>query len=198
MKNVLKKDKSNSIDELKARIKILEEENSGLAEQAEDLFSHSLITEVLDHNSNITKVIENVLERLAIIHSLSYSAFCKLEKDKLIPVFTYIEKFSEDSVEQTLKVKKQILSDLFYSGKAISTTSLKGLSIELLHGKKSLKLTSALLFNSHTRYLENGVFVFAFSNSVNQFLNKQVIFQDLVNSVNERLNYLTHLSKTLN
>jgi PAS domain S-box-containing protein len=190
MKNVLKKDKSNSIDELKARIKILEEENSGLAEQAEDLFSHSLITEVLDHNSNITKVIENVLERLAIIHSLSYSAFCKLEKDKLIPVFTYIEKFSEDSVEQTLKVKKQILSDLFYSGKAISTTSLKGLSIELLHGKKSLKLTSALLFNSHTRYLENGVFVFAFSNSVNQFLNKQVIFQDLVNSVNERLNYL--------
>jgi|GEM_PF-1237215 len=105
------KDKIRLIEQ---KVRVLEEENAQLAERAEDSLLLGLVSENIQNLSSGTEIIENTLERIAILKTIPYATCGKYSDNRLKPIATYATFSEQDHTGYPIELTPAIVSELKY------------------------------------------------------------------------------------
>jgi len=149
------------VNVLEAKIKILENENVSLAERAEEIILFSLVSENIAHLEDSESIFNAVLERIAILKNIPYCACYSMAGGETRLLGAYASFREKNMMDDRLKLAPNVIEELTHGAYFASRHSG-----ELEDGSLNLSVdnfthVSAALLPFTSRWISNGVFVFA-------------------------------------
>ena len=119
------------IQELEAKIRTLENEYAALENQFEKTLLNNMITESSNWHNNIISFIENSLEKISILINLPFCCCCKIDADRIVPVFAY-PKFKGDIEKSVdIHIASKILKEIEVMGRVYNYDGIEDIKIKL-------------------------------------------------------------------
>lgn len=154
------KNQGNIVKDLEARLLILEEEKRSLSGQAESYKLFSLISELLTGNENISSILENSLEQIAVTKKLPYCSFCSVEGEKITPLYSYPKPETGKKSTITIQIGKKVKKEITDKSRVYKLSDTKSIKIKFNSIKKEKPLTYLLLIPFKSYLIPEGYFIF--------------------------------------
>lgn len=182
-------------NELKLRIKFLEQQNAQMAELMEEKLLLWLASDTIYHAGDIDELMFNLLERLCLILELPYAACCKIANEKITPLsyFTSLEANFSRSCPFTLT--PTLISKLKSEPAFIRHSDFASNGFGLT-GSVPFIPESVAIFPFQSLYIPFGVFVFFDPKSIEKRLSGlTIVIKQIINMAVEKLEKLTLLEE---
>jgi signal transduction histidine kinase/CheY-like chemotaxis protein len=182
-------------NELRLRMRLLEQQNEQLAELMEQKLLLWLASDTIYQAGDVDELMYNLLERICMILELPYAACCKISNDQVI----LLNYFSANDGDYS-----RVCPFSFASG---LTTKLKSGSVVIDHfdfhsngfdykGNSALKPESVSIFPFQSLYIPFGVFIFFDKEKGEKSLSGlSIIIKQIINMAVEKLEKLTLLEE---
>lgn len=185
----MSEDLLSTIKELEEKLRLLELENSLLADNSEDILLFGSITESITELSEKAKIFESALEKISIIKNIPYCAFGRLVDEKFIidsefALFSEDKSISEISVSSSLK--EQLIKDDIIVKKYSKTNS----EFNIRFNKNDFSLGSFLIISYDNLRIKNGIFICVDKNSEVRLEAMKNVIKHAVTLINSRLDNL--------
>lgn len=157
-------DKDRQIEELKADIEVLQNENAILTERSEETALLKLIADSINLSETKEELIEHVLEKISILKDIPVCFCCDREENTALIEYGYSILSEEDYTGNHLSVSSEILTALNKKGIAAvqpDTSALRGIAFDF--DFDGFIPNQGLIFSFHCRAIRHGLFVFLVS-----------------------------------
>lgn len=171
MENQMVDKVTRTITALEHTIHVLEEENSQLAERAEDSLLLSLISENIQNLSDEIDIILNTLEQVSILKSIPFVTCGELSGRSLQRITSYSAFTDQEEAGYPITVEQDILDELQYG--PFVTHNARKLTSDF--NEESFIPTTCALIPFTTQVIEQGVFIFIDNTSENDRLSPMLM-----------------------
>jgi signal transduction histidine kinase/ActR/RegA family two-component response regulator len=152
----MSEDLSKKIELLEHKLRVLEEENAQLAEQAEGSLLLGLISGNIQNLSKKTQAFENTLEHIAILKAIPFATCGELDGNQLKPMASYCAFSDQPDVGYPITLGPEIVTELEFGPVIIDRDN--GLTCHF--EKSAFTPGSTAVIPFETQSLSNGIFVF--------------------------------------
>lgn len=149
------------IRDLEKTICILQDENSYLAEQAEDTMLLGLIAEKISFEDNVQLVLQKGLERISILKDIPFCFCCLLQKDRARVLTSYLSISDEDLSGTELPLSASLVRSLATDSQLLSGEECEEVGFRIALQNTECIPEAALLIPFKSRYMGANVFIFA-------------------------------------
>lgn len=166
--------KDDNVQQLKERIRILEQENEFLAESREELLLLGLISEQLDAVQDEKQLLASALEKTSILKNIPFCAVI-VHSDSRCQLFCSYSTFHQDDITIKQLELKPSLVNCFSEGAQV-IDAVKGDKLFSVHDTDANFSPEAYItipFQSH--YIPRGMFLFAFEGMPLERVSNQLI-----------------------
>lgn len=178
------------VNELKARIKLLEKQKGGAEQHMREKLLVSLVSESIQNASEPDQLLYNVLERMAVVLDVPLGACCEIIDYELLPIeiFNYPPQNKPDNCG--FKINKQMAAELTKGPQLLQKGSEKFSKIKF-DKDFTPEPQFIAMFPFQTLYFPFGTFVFfEFEKKREQFVGLSSTIQHLINFAVEKLEKL--------
>lgn len=187
-------EKSRMLD-LQEKIRILENENESLAAQVEETLLLSLVSESMATHNEIQPLLDHSLERIAVIKNIPWCACCELKNSRAIPVSTFLLKRDELSTSKIISLDDRILQQIINGQRVFNLSRDSGFWMSLHFPGSSIDFHSALVFPYQSRFIPNGLFIFAWDEAGYNPSELESILFRLIEIITERIDKILLLKE---
>jgi len=153
----MKRQRNETISELRHKIRVLEEENAHLSERAEDSLLLGLIADAVEHRSRQSEILEKVLERISILKNIPYCSCGERNGRQLRPLATYASFSEKENVGYPIALTEEIIQELKYRPVVVEKGPV--LAFDFRGEDFKPAVVAVIAFTSHP--IPDGLFVFA-------------------------------------
>ncbi len=175
------------IQDLEAKIEILEKENALLADRREDTLLLGIIAERINIISDISQVVDVGLENISLLKDIPFCAFCRLEGNDLNITNYYFSESNKPlnttTFELPAQVRKKVLSGATQLDKDECTQVFPSIKFE----SKDFSSTSLLLIPTKSKLRKTELFSFANSSSNEKLSVTVPLLERIVEMISARI-----------
>ncbi len=157
---------SSTIQELQARIQVLEQENALTVERAEDFLLLGQISETVSRETDIKAIFDAALEKIALLKGIDLVAICCAEQDGWRVEYSYDSRFEHNS--NGLLLHQSALGSAAEDG----TILLSGADCQTLLGPEYQNITEVLLIPYNVEIFAAGYLLLAVADADNEKLGQ--------------------------
>jgi signal transduction histidine kinase/ActR/RegA family two-component response regulator len=194
------KDSNNKISTLKQTIRVLEEENIQLSEQAEDTMLLGLVSESIQDLHDPIEIIDQVIERISILKDIPFITCARQDSDTIEAVATFASFSDKQHFGYPLELSSAVIEELskrpYFINDAVNLFSKSE--------KTDFNPRATLIIPFSSRFIASGFFIFTTEEPETArlsgllFLFTQVVDITISKLDNlELIKELQHLTKTL-
>lgn len=179
---------SENIQNLKAKIIILEEENNSLTQNSEDFFLINTLFETTQYISNKTELYENLLEKLAVLKNIPFCALLYKTPDGFEVLSSYSIFSNNLQRGKSLKFDEYLFNNILYEVVKIPKDKIQLISSQLFSINDSFICTEILLFPFFSLLTGDCLLLMCDKDESGNRLNIMVPYLSyVVNRISERL-----------
>jgi PAS domain S-box-containing protein len=179
------------IEELEAKLTVLENENMLLADRAEDTMLLGLFSELAGETTDYTSLLSRILERISIIKDITFCS-CGLISDQQVRPFVSYSSCSDEKIQPIITIKESVISELQDGLVILENEDLKALNCDPENLKEILGINEILLFPFKFQMHQSAVFLFGKERSEDNISIQQLIplLQQFTYIAEDRINTL--------
>jgi len=177
-------------NELRLRIRLLEQQNGLEAEQMEDKLLLWLVADTISNAGDVDELLGNLLERICMIRELPYAACCKISGDKVILLDHYTPHHEKFSLNLPFSLSPELIDRLksgpfFIDGNAMSDEGFN-LSPSFFFSPESISI-----FPFNCLSVPSGLFVFFYDEKTEQDISGlSIVMRQIINMAVEKFDKL--------
>jgi len=187
-------------NELRLRMKLLEQQNEQMAELMEEKLLLWLASDTIYHAGDVDELMYNLLERICMILELPFAACCKISNEKSL-LLNYFSSFDNNYARTCpFTLTPGLISKLKSGSCLINHADFSANGFELSSSVSYIP-ESVAIFPFQSLYIPFGVFVFFDPRKVDKsFSGLTIVIKQIINMAVEKLEKLTLLEelKSLN
>lgn len=164
------------IEDLKYKIRILEEENAMLSERAEDTMLLGLVSESIYKLSDFDDVLDQITERISILKNIPFVSCAQRNKAEIEPLCTYSTFSNQKHIGYPITLSDNIIEDLA-EGPYLSKETT-GLSVNF--SDTSFVPRAFVIMPFSCRAMQDGIFVFMTEETDTSRLSSMLFLLDQV------------------
>ncbi len=198
------KGEEKSVEELKERLKLLEEENDALSNQVEDTILFGLISESFDTVSQPVELMRGLLEKISILKSIPLCFSIHLKKKSYKTLGSYCSVYSSEHGKPLFTLSREFQSAIHNESFLRYKYADHPEWITLHISEERLQPNEVLILSFENHGIDKGFFIFINEEgSDSNFGNDLLIFHQFVKMVGDKwerldlLNQLTKLNRNL-
>ena len=182
--------KDENIQQLKERIRILEQENEFLAESREELLLLGLISEQLEAEKDEKQLLESALEKTSILKNIPFCAVFT-HKDSRCQLFCSYSTFQQDDISTKQLDLKPSLENCYSKSTQVIDASKGDALFDLHHNDATFSPKAYITIPFQSRYIPKGMFLFAFEDeSMERVSNQLILLQRTVEMIITKMDNL--------
>jgi len=192
------------IQELEARIKVLEAENDLLAEKAEELLLLGSVAENISTLGQPNEVLINTLERICLIEGVPYSAFCEILDNDIFILSSYTC-FREDlGFSDRIEFSAEAIANLGAGIQTFSSTQIENQEVMLQLEGLDFTPSTVICIPFSARLMQQGLLILADDSPQDGFSPDNEFLKRVLDVTVNRLDNLSlvqelqHLNMALN
>ena len=151
----------NEVEQLKARIKILEEENSLLSENKEELLLLGLISEQVVVEKDESTLLSTVLEKISILKDVPFCASFSLNSKTAQLVSSYSALQNTEIRDEQIQISEKFMSQLDEGATIIDLEQNQEFCL-IQNTEIPFNAKTAILVPFSCRFISKGLFLFLF------------------------------------
>jgi len=181
----------HELGELKARIKVLEEENASLSENKEELLLLGLISEQVELKEDEFDLLSSVLEKISILKDIPFCAVFSLSKKSAKLISSYSATQETEIHSKQIQVSDQLISDI-QDGAVIVDLNENNDFCLLQISENLVQVCAAIVIPFISRDIASGLFLFLFEDrSKKEIASSVMLLQSVVEVIISKLNNIS-------
>lgn len=191
--------------DMKSKIEVLKAENTALSESAEDMMLFGLAADIIYHTEDITRLIDQILERISILKKIPFSA-CLLQSANGFEVEGIYTSYTDTGKSDVqVSISSRLLQTLLEEGfMVLNENDFKSAGFSFRVANHLFAKSFALIIPCYSKSIPNRFFVFIDDGNLeNRFVKLKTLLQQIVHLAIERIenififNVLTELNSEL-
>ncbi len=186
------------INELRLRIKLLENQNEVKAKLMEEKLLLWLTSETINQAGDRDELVYNLLERISVILEVSFSACCQISKEHFQLLNAYSEKEINLKNSSIFNLSAQLINKLRSGNIFLEKDSFADEGL-YLGEQMFIEPQSASIFPFQSLYIPFGFFIlFSHKDTHANFSSLSIVFSQIINMAVEKLDKLTLMEELKN
>ena len=168
------------IKDLEKTIRQLQDENSLLADQAEDIMLLGLIAEEIGRTDRVPVVLQKGLERISILKDVPYCFCCSLQNERAQILNSFLSISDEDLSGAEILLSASLVRSLAADSQLLSGEECEKAGLRFALQKDEIIPHDALMIPFKSRYTPANLFIFADNTSEGRLARMSIMIHRVV------------------